>query len=46
VFWTRPGTTENALAYGNTTGGGNDVAISATARLFADLTDENRRIGL
>jgi hypothetical protein len=45
-FWPRPGTIEHALAHGNTTGGGNDVALAATARLFADLADENRQTGL
>ncbi|QDH92826.1 glycosyltransferase [Gordonia phage Bakery] len=43
-FWPRLRTTEHALAHGNTAGGGNDVALLATARAFADVADENTKI--
>ncbi|QFP96815.1 glycosyltransferase [Gordonia phage Mcklovin] len=43
-FWPRLQTTEHALAHTNTVGGGNDVAFVATARLFAEVADENNRI--
>lgn len=35
-FWPLPGTMEHALAHDNTVGGGNDIAIEATAHLFSE----------
>jgi hypothetical protein len=43
-FWPRLRTTRDGRAHENTTGGGNDVALAATARLFSDSAELSHQI--